>query len=59
MVKDHDFYVLIGKKGRLVMSEAQKQASRLNGRLGGWPKGRKRGPKSVKSSVNLTEYPTV
>lgn len=47
MVKDHEFYVSIGRKGRLVCSEKQKLAAQRNGKLGGWPKGRKRGTKTV------------
>lgn len=40
---------LLGRAGGLVKSTAKTRAVRENGKLGGWPKGRKRGPRKAKT----------
>ena len=38
---------ILGHCGGSVTGGAKARAARENGKLGGWPKGRKRGPKKV------------
>lgn len=39
--------VALGRLGGSVNSEAQNKARARNAKLGGWPKGRKRGPRKT------------
>jgi hypothetical protein len=44
--KKHPAAVALGKLGGRVRSEAKAKAARENAKKGGWPKGRKRKPRS-------------
>jgi hypothetical protein len=43
--KKHPAAVALGKLGGRVRSEAKAKAARENAKKGGWPKGKKRGPR--------------
>lgn len=43
--RKHPAAVALGRLGGQATSPAKARSSRLNGKLGGWPKGKKRGPR--------------
>ncbi len=45
MARKNPAAVALGKLGGRVRSEAKTKAARENAKKGGWPKGRKRGPR--------------
>ena len=47
MTKKNPAAVTLGKLGGRAKSEAKTKAARVNGKKGGWPKGKKRGPRTA------------
>lgn len=47
-MKKNPAAVALGRLGGSVKSEAKTEAARMNAKLGGWPKGKPRKPKSLK-----------
>ena len=48
MSKKNPAAVALGKLGGRAKSDAKTKAARLNAKKGGWPKGKKRGPRKPK-----------
>lgn len=42
----------LGRLGGKSKSRAKRAASKRNGKLGGWPKGKKRGPRKVRPTAS-------